>query len=166
MKTRQWARFPRSASPGEVSPTVEESLSSPSPRGSHASRCVSGCAARRVARDGSLQEACLPGGRCTRAGAKCAWKRHAWRFPRSASHGEVSPPVEQSVSSPCPRSFSVRPRRQKRLSRRVAPAPGPPTRQPRWGGRGGRKTIGAIRRDACEVGTVIEDNEERRTKKE
>ena len=31
-------------------------MSSLSPRGSHASRCVSGCAVSRVARDGSLQE--------------------------------------------------------------------------------------------------------------
>ena len=59
-KRRAW-RFPRRASPGEVSPTVEESVSSLSPRGSHVSRCVSGFVVIRVARDGSLQEACLPG---------------------------------------------------------------------------------------------------------
>ena len=49
------------ASLGEMSPTVEESGSSLSPRGAHASRCVSGCAVSRVARDGSLQEARLTG---------------------------------------------------------------------------------------------------------
>jgi hypothetical protein len=37
-------------------------------RGAHAFRCVSGYAARRVARDGSLQEACLTGGTDPRCG--------------------------------------------------------------------------------------------------
>jgi hypothetical protein len=89
------------------------------------------CCARRVARDGSRQDACLSGGHGTRSLAKCAWTRHgvafpaggsalrlaerwsakakryenapAARFPRRASPGEVSPTVEESVSSRSPR---------------------------------------------------------------
>ena len=40
-------------------------------RGSHAFRCVSGYGVRRVARDGPLQQACLPSLRRRRVGAKC-----------------------------------------------------------------------------------------------
>ena len=68
------------ASLGGVSPTVEESVSSHQPRGSHAFRCVSGCAVRRVARDGRLSTPVSPA-RHDAGGAKCAWKRHRVTFP-------------------------------------------------------------------------------------
>jgi hypothetical protein len=94
-KRHTW-RFPRRASPGECRRRSRSPCSSLSPRGSHASRCVSGCAARRVTRwlaAGSLS----PRRNCTRSIAKCAWKRHTWRFRRRASPGEVSLKVVESA---------------------------------------------------------------------
>src|SRR5688572_27543668 len=85
------------ASFGEVSPTVGEPSSSHQPRGSHASRCVSGYAVRRVARDGSRHQVCPTGLYASVLHAKCAWKRLGVTFPADMA-GLKSPALPISRS--------------------------------------------------------------------
>ncbi len=115
------ARFPRRASPGEVSPPVEECVASQSPRGSHAFRCVSGYAAIRVARDGSLQEPWLHGWRWARLSG--ADKEH--RFAERSSPRQTRRHHHGGLAS---------------MFCGAANLAGPPTRQPRWGGSGYSET--------------------------
>ena len=85
------------ASLGEVSPAVEESVLRTEPRGSHAFRCVSGCAVSRVARMVHFSKTCHTGSSARVDCVKCAWKRHSVAVSRRASLGEVSPTVEESI---------------------------------------------------------------------
>jgi len=120
-------------------------------RGSHAFRCVSAYGVRRVARDGSLQQTCLAV-QCRpevvvvptfRSAFACHVRtQQTWvtgsageANNRSRREGDSEQNAEPTTSARTrlgPSAMAV----NNRCWRRVLPrrAPGPPTRQPRWGG--------------------------------
>ena len=88
------------ASLGGVSPTVEESVSSHRPRGSHAFRCVSGYAVRRVARDGRSSTPVSP----ARRRVRWALSAHGHVTRDVSRGGHLSAACRRRSRSPCLRT--------------------------------------------------------------